>query len=71
MPIREKLGISPGTWLEIEADQGMLRASVIQPIASKTTVSSGLGLAGYQGRRLAIEEMDPLRALEQTEEDER
>ncbi len=61
-PIREQLGIVPGSWLEIEADHGVLRASVIQPIYAESPVPSGLGLAGYRGRRLEIEEMDPLRA---------
>ena len=30
-PIREQLGIQPGTWLDIRAIHGKLQASIIQP----------------------------------------
>lgn len=30
-PIREQLGIGPGTLLEVEVDHGSLRASVVSP----------------------------------------
>ena len=59
----QQLGIQSDTWLEVDAEQGGLRLSVIQNNSAKTPVKSGLGLAGYSGKQLAIEDMDPVRAL--------
>jgi bifunctional DNA-binding transcriptional regulator/antitoxin component of YhaV-PrlF toxin-antitoxin module len=67
--IQQQLGIGPGSWLDIDADDGVIRASVIQPPRGETVIPSGRGLAGYRGRRLTVEEMDPVRALESEDGD--
>lgn len=69
LPIRQQLGIVPGTWLEIEAQHGVLQASVVSHETAKPSLPSGRGLARYSGRRLSIEEMDPVRALESSEDE--
>lgn len=66
----QQLGIQSDTWLEVNAEQGFIRLSVIQSNLAKTPVKSGLGLAGYSGKRLAIEDMDPVLALLPAEDEQ-
>lgn len=63
--IRRQLGIVPGDWLEIETEPGALRVTVIHPDQTRPAFPSGRGLAGYRGKRLEIEDMDPALACEQ------
>ena len=66
----QQLGIHSDIWLEVDAEQGFLRLSVIQNNLAKTPVKSGLGLAGYSGKKLAIKDMDPVRALLPAEDEQ-
>lgn len=59
----QQLGIHSNTWLEVDAEQGFLRLAVIQNSPANISVKSGRGLAGYSGKCLSIEDMDPARAL--------
>lgn len=56
--VLQQLGIHSGASLEVDACQGFLRLSVIRDQPAEMPVSSGRGLAGYSGARLAIEDMD-------------
>lgn len=61
MPIRQQLGIVPGTWLEIDVDHGILHASVIQQSHSEqtaTTIPTSSRLAALKPHPDAVDGSD-------------
>lgn len=60
--LRDRWGLSSGSRVKIESTSAGIQ---ITPVAARNAkaVLKGLGIAGYKGRTLAIEEMDPLAAL--------
>lgn len=60
--LRDKWGLATGSRVKIESTAAGIQ---ITPVATRNpkAVMKGLGLAGYKGRTIAIEEMDPLAAL--------
>ncbi len=61
--LRDQWGLLSGTRVKITSTAAGIQ---LTPIAERNakSVLKGLGMAGYKGPRLAIEDMDPLRALD-------
>lgn len=60
--LREQWGLASGSRVTIESTAAGIQ---ITPVAVRNpkAVLKGLGLSGYKGRPIAIDEMDPLAAL--------
>ena len=60
--LRDQWGLITGSRVKIESTPAGIQ---ISPVAARNAraVLKGLGLAGYKGKPLAIEDMDPLAAL--------
>lgn len=60
--LRDQWGLATGSRVRIESTPAGIR---ITPVAASNAkaVMKGLGLAGYKGKTIAIEDMDPLAAL--------
>ena len=60
--IRDQWGLATGSRVHISSTQVGIQ---ITPVAARNAkaVLKGLGLAGYKGKTIAIEDMDPLAAL--------
>lgn len=56
--VRRRLGIKAGSRLEISESGGELRLRLAQRPGKTATVAEGLGLAGYKGPLVSIEEMN-------------
>ncbi len=61
--VRRKLGIEPGSRLEVVAKGGGFQATV-DPQRKVGDAKSLVGIADYQGPAISIEEMDALRVFE-------
>ena len=60
--LRDQWGLVVGSRVKIDSTPAGIQ---ITPVAARNAkaVLKGLGLAGYKGRALAIEDMDPIAAL--------
>ena len=60
--LRDQWGLSSGSKVKIESTSAGIQ---ITPVAARNakSVLKGLGIAGYKGKTIAIEDMDPLEAL--------
>ncbi len=60
--LRDQWGLASGSRVKIESTAAGIQ---ITPVAARNAkaVLKGLGLAGYKGKAIAIEDMDPLTAL--------
>ncbi len=60
--LRDQWGLASGSRVKIESTSAGIQ---ITPVAARNAkaVLKGLGLAGYKGKAIAIEDMDPLTAL--------
>ena len=60
--LRDQWGLASGSRVNIESTSTGIQ---ITPMAERNAkaVLKGLGLAGYKGKTIAIEDMDPLTAL--------
>ena len=58
--LRERLGISAGTRLEVCEDNGNIRM-LFEPQRMTVSAQACIGIAGYQGPKLEFNEMDPAR----------
>ena len=60
--LRDQWGLASGSRVKIESTAAGIQ---ITPVAARNAkaVLRGLGLAGYKGKTIAIEDMDPLTAL--------
>ena len=60
--LRDQWGLASGSRVKIESTSAGIQ---ITPVAARNAkaVLKGLGLAGYRGKAIAIEDMDPLAAL--------
>lgn len=60
--LRDQWGLASGSRVKIESTAAGIQ---ITPVAARNAkaVLRGLGLAGYKGKAIAIEDMDPLTAL--------
>ena len=60
--LRDQWGLATGSRVKIESTPTGIQ---ITPVAARNAraVMKGLGLAGYKGKTIAIEDMDPLAAL--------
>ena len=60
--LRDQWGLASGSRVKIENTSTGIQ---ITPVAARNAkaVLRGLGLAGYKGKAIAIEDMDPLTAL--------
>ena len=61
--VRDRMGLRAGTRLKVEEIAGALRLSVVEERPS-ATVEEGVGLSGYRGPPIAVEEMDPIAAID-------
>ena len=63
--LRDQWGLTTGSRVKIE---GTPTGIQITPVVTRNAkaVMKGLGLAGYKGKTIAIEDMDPLLALRAT-----
>lgn len=61
--VRRKLGIEPGSRLEVVA-QGSGFQATVDPQRKVVDAKTLVGIAGYKGPAISIEEMDALLALE-------
>ncbi len=69
--VRQRLGIKSGSRLEISEVGGELRLKLTKRPGKNASIEAGLGLAGYKGPPVSIEEMD--RAIRESagEDDDR
>lgn len=60
--LRDQWGLTNGSRVKIESTPAGIQ---ITPVAARNAkaVLKGLGLSGYKGKAIAIEDMDPLTAL--------
>ena len=60
--LRDQWGLSSGSKVKIESTSAGIQ---ITPVAARNakSVLKVLGIAGYKGKTIAIEDMDPLEAL--------
>ena len=60
--LRDQWGLTSGSRVKIESTPAGIQ---ITPVAARNAkaVLKGLGLSGYKGKTIAIEDMDPLAAL--------
>ena len=58
--LRARLGISAGTRLEVSEDNGNLRL-LVEPQRKTVSAVACIGIAGYVGPKLDLDEMDPAR----------
>ena len=60
--LREQWGLASGSRVKIESTSSGIQ---ITPLAARNAkaVLKGLGIAGYKGKPIAIEDMDPVAAL--------
>lgn len=56
--VRQRLGIKTGSRLELTEVGGEVRLKPLQRPGKTATVEEGIGLAGYKGPTISIEEMD-------------
>jgi len=56
--VRQRLGIKPGSRLEFTESGGELRLRLAKRPGKTATLAEGLGLAGYKGAPVSIEDMD-------------
>lgn len=61
--LRDQWGLVSGMRVKVTSTAAGIQLTPVMARNAKA-VLKGLGLAGYKGRRIAIEEMDPLKALE-------
>jgi AbrB family looped-hinge helix DNA binding protein len=54
--LRRRLGIGPGTRLEVVPETGGFRV-IVEPQRKGRSAADCLGVAGYSGRRVRIEEI--------------
>lgn len=61
--LRDQWGLSSGSKVKIESTSAGIQ---ITPVAARNAkaVIKGLGISGYKGNAIAIEEMNPLAVLE-------
>lgn len=59
--LRKKLGIGPGTKLEVIAEGGGFRA-IVEPLRKTLNVADLAGISGYTGPRIPIGELSGLAA---------
>lgn len=60
--LREQWGLTTGSKVKIASTPAGIRITPVTASNAKA-VLSGLGLAGYKGKAIAIEDMNPLAAL--------
>ncbi len=61
--LREKWGLASGTRVRVTSTPAGIQLTPISPPGAKA-VRMGLGLSGYRGPVIAIDAMDPLKALD-------
>jgi AbrB family looped-hinge helix DNA binding protein len=64
--LREQWGLATGTRVRVTSTAAGIQLTPVLARDAKA-VRKGLGLAGYKGPRIAIEDMDPLKALDPQE----
>lgn len=63
--LRDQWGLSSGTRVRVSSTAAGIQLTPVLERNAKS-VLKGLGMAGYKGPRLAIEDMDPVKALDTT-----
>ncbi len=58
--LRERLGISAGTRLQVSEENGNIRL-LVEPQRKTVSAHECIGIAGYQGPRLDLSDLDPAR----------
>lgn len=58
--LRVRLGISAGTRLEVSEDNGNI-LMLVEPLRKTVSAKTCIGIAGYEGPRLDLAELDPAR----------
>lgn len=58
LEVRRRLGMSPGTKLELREVGGEVRLRPAQRPGKTATLESALGLAKHKGRAISVEQMD-------------
>jgi AbrB family looped-hinge helix DNA binding protein len=58
--LRARLGISAGTRLEVSEDNGNI-LMLVEPQRKTVSAQACIGIAGYQGPKLDLDELDPAR----------
>ena len=58
--LRERLGISAGTRLEVSEENGNIRM-LVEPQRKTLSAQACIGISGYRGPKLELSAMDPAR----------